>query len=169
MLARSIILIHVLCKYNLNTLRAGQMAAISQTTIWNAFSWMKIYEFRLKFHRSLFLRVALTIFQHWLVKIMAWRRPGDKPLSEPMMVRLPTHICVSRPQWVNTCIVLYHTLKTQDTVKWFHLIYTHWYAWPVWISIAAMKLLYSFLFVQSQCNNNSIRDVVITDLQSTIS
>ena len=33
---------------------------------------------------------------------MAWRRPGDKTLSEPMMVRLPTHICVTRPQWVNT-------------------------------------------------------------------
>ena len=35
-----------------------------------------------------------------LVEIMAWRRPGDKPLSERMMVRLPTHICVTRPQWV---------------------------------------------------------------------
>ena len=35
-----------------------------------------------------------------LVQIMAWRRAGDKPLSEPMMVSLPTHICVSRPQWV---------------------------------------------------------------------
>ena len=35
-----------------------------------------------------------------LVQIMAWRRPGDKSLSEPMMVRLPTHICVTRPQWV---------------------------------------------------------------------
>ena len=31
---------------------------------------------------------------------MAWRRPGDKPLSEPMMVSLPTHICVTQPQWV---------------------------------------------------------------------
>ena len=36
-----------------------------------------------------------------MVQIMAWRRPGDKPLSGPMMVRLPTHICVTRPQWVN--------------------------------------------------------------------
>ena len=35
-----------------------------------------------------------------LVQIMAWRRLGDKPLSEPMMVRVPTHICVTRPQWV---------------------------------------------------------------------
>ena len=29
---------------------------------------------------------------------MAWRRPGDKPLSEPMLVFVPTHICVTRPQ-----------------------------------------------------------------------
>ena len=35
-----------------------------------------------------------------LVQIMAWRRLGDKPLSEPRMVRLPTHICVTQPQWV---------------------------------------------------------------------
>ena len=34
-------------------------------------------------------------------QIMAWWRPGDKPLSEPMVVRLPTHICVIEPQWVN--------------------------------------------------------------------
>ena len=36
-----------------------------------------------------------------LVQIMAWRRPGDKPLSELMMVSVATHICVARPQWVN--------------------------------------------------------------------
>ena len=35
-----------------------------------------------------------------LVQITAWRRSGDKPLSEPMMVSLLTHICVTRPQWV---------------------------------------------------------------------
>ena len=36
-----------------------------------------------------------------LVQIIAWHRPGDKPLSEPMMVSLLTHICVTRPQWVD--------------------------------------------------------------------
>ena len=35
-----------------------------------------------------------------LVPIMAWHRPGDKPLPEPMMVSLPTHICVARPEWI---------------------------------------------------------------------
>ena len=44
-----------------------------------------------------------------LVQIMAWRRPGDKPLSEPMMVSLTTHICVTLPQWVKASIkVLLH-------------------------------------------------------------
>ena len=38
-----------------------------------------------------------------LVQIMAWRRPGDKPLSEPMLVSLLTHICITRPQWVKSC------------------------------------------------------------------
>ena len=38
-----------------------------------------------------------------LVQVMAWRRLGNKPLSEPMRVRLPTHICVTWPQWVKLC------------------------------------------------------------------
>ena len=37
-----------------------------------------------------------------LVQIMAWCHPGNKPLSEAMMVNLPTHICVSRTQWFNS-------------------------------------------------------------------
>ena len=50
-----------------------------------------------------------------LVQIMAWRRPGDKPLSEPMMVSLLTHICVTRPQWVNV-------------ITWAHFLHY----WPFW-------------------------------------
>ena len=75
------------------------MAAVSQTTFSNAFCWMKMLEFLLRFHWSLFLRVQLTIIQQ--VQIIAWRRSGDKPLSESMMVTLLTHICVTRPQGVN--------------------------------------------------------------------
>ena len=42
-----------------------QTGAISQTTFSSAFSWMKMFQFRIKFHWRLFLRVLLTIFQHW--------------------------------------------------------------------------------------------------------
>ena len=41
-----------------------------------------------------------------LVQIISWHRPGNKPLSEPMMV-----ICVTRPRWVNTECILNHPLN----------------------------------------------------------
>ena len=53
------------------------------------------------------IKISLKVV-HWgpmnnipLVQIMTWRRPRDKPLSEPMMVSLLTHICVTWPQWIN--------------------------------------------------------------------
>ena len=61
-----------------------------------------------------------------LVQIIAWRRPGDKPLSEPMLVSLPTHICVIRPQWVNRSKILqaWHLQKIGESVgaplSWYH-------------------------------------------------
>ena len=42
-----------------------KMDAISQTILSDAFSWMKMLEFRLTFHWSLLLRVWLTKSQHW--------------------------------------------------------------------------------------------------------
>ena len=46
-----------------------------------------------------------------LVKILAWRRSGDKPLSEPMMGKFGAHICVSRPQWVKYQLVIHFMIK----------------------------------------------------------
>ena len=42
-----------------------KLAAISQTTFSNAFSWMKSFVFLFEFHWSLFQRVQLTISQDW--------------------------------------------------------------------------------------------------------
>ena len=191
-----------------------KLDAISQTTFSSAFSWMKMYELRLKIHWSLFLRVQLHqprlwfitggyLVKRWLITTTARARGqsndlnreilasnifnchkevinappvpsiskcihivyrhknvweyqwsnfiyncmstflhyvhckdalldcsspggerceslswvdeinnipalvclvGAKPLSDPMMVRLPTHICVTRPQWVQMCL-----------------------------------------------------------------
>ena len=52
-----------------------------------------------------------------LVQIMAWRRPGDKPLSEPMVVSLLTHICVTRPQWVYDMLKKYIGIYFLSMVK----------------------------------------------------
>ena len=36
---------------------------------------------------------------------MAWRRPGNKPLSEAIMLRLPTRIWATQLQWFNVSIM----------------------------------------------------------------
>ena len=85
------------------------MATISQTTYSSAFSW-KIYEFLLRFHWFFVPEFSNNNIQA-LVQIMAWHGPGDKPLSEPMMVSLLMHICVTWPQWVECG----HILKSWKT------------------------------------------------------
>ena len=46
------------------------------------------------------------------VQMMAWHRPVDKPLSEPVMDSLLTYICVTRPQWFKLLLgVLTHHLR----------------------------------------------------------
>ena len=56
-----------------------------------------------------------------LVQIMGWRRSCDNPLSEPMMVSLLTHICVTRPQWVKS--LNQGNVRRQDDIL---TIYWHW-------------------------------------------
>ena len=74
---------------------------------------------------------------------MAWRRPGDKLLSEPIMVSLLTFMCVTRltrPQWVicylrgeirinfwNTLVTMYFNrcyryIVLHDTTNKFHSV-----------------------------------------------
>ena len=69
----------------INTLRPRQMDAIFKCIFLNENIWISI-KISLKFvPRGPINKIPA------LVQIMAWRRPGDKPLSEPMVVGLPTH------------------------------------------------------------------------------
>ena len=72
-----------------------------------------------------------------LVQITAWHRPGDKPLSEPMMLDLPTHICVTRPQWVN------HSHGRINTIREYHdyiCLITHW-GWVTQIFTSKLTII----------------------------
>ena len=55
-----------------------------------------------------------------LVQIIAWRRPGGKPLSEPMMVTLLTHVCVTWPHWVNN----WGSISVR--IPWHVILLSHW-------------------------------------------
>ena len=71
--------------------------------ILDAFSWKKMYKLRLRFHRSLFPRVQLPIFQQL----------GDKPLSEPMMTLISNS---------GTCISEIWLLQANRLLKLGHVI-----------------------------------------------
>ena len=66
-----------------------------------------------------------------LVQIMAWRRSGDKSLSESMMLSLPTHICVPRPQWVKNVISKCNFMTQSENInpaemlRWFPKLSLH--------------------------------------------
>ena len=86
-------------------------------------------EFRLRFHWTLFLKVQISNIPA-LVQIMAWCWPGDKPLSEPLMVSLLTCICITRPQWVNNdnlwCCYWWSNWQHDNS----HLQYMNWLGLP---------------------------------------
>ena len=76
-------------QYNQYLIHWGQdkMTSIFQVTFSNGFSSMKIYEVSLKF-----VPEGPNNNIPALVQIMASHWPGYKPLSEPMMIILLTHI-----------------------------------------------------------------------------
>ena len=68
-----------------------KMYAISQTTFSSAFSWMKMFELRLKISLKFVPEDQINKIPS-LVQIMACRLDGAKPLSEPMMVSFLTYM-----------------------------------------------------------------------------
>ena len=89
----------------LNTLRPRQYGCHFPDDILKRICLNENVSISLKISQKFFPKVQFNNIPA-LVQIMAWRRPGDKPLSEPMMVSLLTHICVTRPQWVKMILWL---------------------------------------------------------------
>ena len=60
------------------------------------------------------------------VQIMAWHRLGDKPLSETIVVWLPTHICVTQPEWVKWNInFIPHIWRIGRYLEWLYVCWNH--------------------------------------------
>ena len=84
-----------------------------------------------------------------LVQIMAWRRPGDKPLSEPMMVRLLTHKFVTQPQWVNSLWRIYATVNWAIIGSDNGLSQSHYQTSAVISSIGPMRANFSEIRIKT--------------------
>ena len=103
------------------TARASIADDIFKRVFWNESMWISI-GISLKFVPQVRINNIPALAQ-----IMAWRRPGDKPLSESMMVSLLTHICITRSQlvkadnWLNSIWQLNNT-NMRDYIILNHII-----------------------------------------------
>ena len=68
-----------------------------------------------------------------LVQIMAWREASNKPLSEPMMTYLLTHICITQPKWVNSW------KTTNTTPSWASMGCLWRECWRLWNKVICCK------------------------------
>ena len=87
--------------YDVNTLRPRQDGRYFADDVLKCFFFNENMLISLKIPLKFFPKGPINNISAF-VQIMAWRRPGDKPLSEPIIVFIPTHICVTRPQWVKS-------------------------------------------------------------------
>ena len=81
------------------------MAAIFQTTFSNAFSWIEMYEFRLGFHWSLFLRVQLTIIHHWFRQWLGAGQATSHCLNQWWLVYWRIYASLGLNELINRCPV----------------------------------------------------------------
>ena len=138
-------------EYSLRYWGRNKMAATYQTTFSNAFSWMKCLV-SVKISLKFVPKGPINNIPS-LVQMMAWRRPCDKLLSEPMVVSLVTHTCVSRPQRVNNVWIKYQTILSWDLYIWWlsehqhrlflvfaRSIYKMQYSLKPWLSLGKLNM-----------------------------
>ena len=83
----------------LDTLRPRQNGRYFPEDIFECIFWIKSVWIPMKISLN-FVSKSPTNNIPAFPLIMTWHRPGDRPLCEPMPVRLPTYIRVTRPKWV---------------------------------------------------------------------
>ena len=88
-----------------------------------------------------------------LVQIMAWHQSDNKPLSEPMMVSLLTHVCVTQPQWVKKKMS-YNGSKSMNGEGYINLI-SQWKIYQLKIQLNHMYR-FSTLLCFGENNKNSL-------------
>ena len=76
-----------------------KLTTIWQTTPSNTFCRTKHFRISIKMLLKFVSKGPINNIPK-LVQAVVWCRPGEKPLSELLMVSQLTHACVTRPQWV---------------------------------------------------------------------
>ena len=134
----------------LSILRPKKMDDISQTIFSNAFSWMKIHEFRLNCPWNLFLMVQLRIFQHWFELWLGVVQEPSHYLNQWCLVyqRIYALLGLSELKWTTmTEGVVYLWLNHNKTVENMDL-------WHIYIYICVCVCVCMYIHIVFSCINH---------------
>ena len=119
--------IHVTRTQSVNTLRLRQNGCQFTDDIFKFFFLNEYVWISIEISMEVILRGSINNIPA-SCQMIAWHRPGDEPLSELLMIRLSTHICVTRHQWVklqnwNTGTVLLFQCRRHSSASfiWFYI------------------------------------------------
>ena len=111
--------------------------------------------------------ISKCIFLTELFQIMAWRRPGAKPLSKPMMVSLLMHLCITWPHWVKNIhgISQISTMMPPSGENELICVFYLCYWMSLWWLVACINDLYTFyigavIFVPPLCDHKPVQVAV---------
>ena len=99
----------------------AKMAAIFQTTFSNAFSWMKMLEFRLKGHWRLFARGQLTIFQLWFREWLGAVQATSQNLNQWWSVYWRIYASLGLNELKKTCSHVITSQKAMLSGRYIHV------------------------------------------------
>ena len=113
------------------------MAAIFQTIFSNVFSWMKMFEFRLRFHWSLPSKVQLTIFHHWFRWWLGAVQAPSHYLNQWWLVYRRIYASFGLDElihvdentdWIYVCACVFNLVQEMSLFYWFSQVYCLFYA-----------------------------------------
>ena len=143
------------------------MAAISQTTLSNAYSWMKTSEFRLRFHWSLFLRFQLLISQLWFRWWLGADQATSHYLNQCWLVCWRIYASLGLKELTTFCcyVVLTHSLKLKRSDSVIHPVEVRSYvtaidghdSGSIIISKLICRLIQSNLASEANLSSNTLK------------
>ena len=102
----------LLITHAVNTLGLKQNGHYCADSISKSIFFYEKVKIWFKFHWSLFLRVQLTMNQHWFGYWFGDVQGTNHYLNQ-WWYSLPMHICIIQPQWVNTNLICLQTCHDQ--------------------------------------------------------
>ena len=132
----------------LTHLPLDKMATISQMTDSNAFSWIKTFVFWFEFHWRLFLRVQLTISQHWFRWWLGAEQVKSHYLNQCLLGSL-MYICGTRGRWVNLHWQSMDRIKMKPANINTNLLHGCQFLSMLWQSLGQWEKCYIYTYITS--------------------